>query len=124
MRECYQDGVKNIEGLGELLGETKDEKSQMYLINNLNNIKNNFSCIYDKYQRYFKRIANDEKNDVNYEILSSTVDNINFYNRYGTLYKYLNDLYNGVENISKWDKSFLNDLLKGFEIKTSFSTIV
>ena len=124
MRERYQDGVKNIEGLGELLGETKDEKSQMYLINNLNNIKNNFSCIYDKYQRYFKRIANDEKNDVNYETLSSTVDNINFYNRYGTLYKYLNDLYNSVENISKRDKSFLNDLLKGFEIKTSFSTIV
>ena len=124
MRERYQDGVKNIEGLGELLGETKDEKSQMYLINNLNNIKNNFSCIYDKYQRYFKRIANDEKNDVNYETLSSTVDNINFYNRYGTLYKYLNDLYNSMENISKRDKSFLNDLLKGFEIKTSFSTIV
>ena len=38
--------------------ENKDEKSQMYLENNLNKkiIKNNFPDIYDKYQRFFKNI--------------------------------------------------------------------
>ena len=38
--------------------ESKDEKSQIYLENNLNKIKNNFPDIYDKYQRLFKYIAN------------------------------------------------------------------
>ena len=41
--------------------ESKDEKSQIYLENNLNKIKNNFPDIYDKYQRFFKYIANKEK---------------------------------------------------------------
>ena len=47
-RELYQDGIEGMKGLklpGEI--ESKDEKSQMYLENNLNKIKNNFS---DKYQ--------------------------------------------------------------------------
>ena len=58
----------------------------MYLERNISKIKNNSSDIYDKYQRFLKYIANGEKNDVNYEILSSKVDDINFYDRYGTLY--------------------------------------
>ena len=60
-RELYQDGIKNVDGLDKLLGETKDEKSQMYLINNLDKIKNSFSNIYNKYQRFLSYIANEEK---------------------------------------------------------------
>ena len=48
VRELYQDGIKNIEGLDKLLGGTKYEKSQMYIENNLNKIKNNFHNIYIK----------------------------------------------------------------------------
>ena len=61
-RELYQDGIEGIKGL-KLPGEkeSKDEKSQIYLENNLSKIKNNFSDIYDKYQRFFKYIANKEK---------------------------------------------------------------
>ena len=54
-REFYQDGIKGMKGLklpGEI--ESKDEKSQIYLENSLNKIKNNFSDIYDKYQRFFQ----------------------------------------------------------------------
>ena len=32
--------------------ESKDEKQQIYLENNLNKIKNNFPNIYDKYKRF------------------------------------------------------------------------
>ena len=51
-----------MEGL-KLLAEieSKDEKSQMYLKNNLNKIKNNFLDIYDKYQRFSEHIADEEK---------------------------------------------------------------
>ena len=73
--------------------EIKDQISQMYLENNLSKIKNNIPDIYDKYQRFFKYIANKEKDNIDYEILSSKVDNINFYDRYNTLYNYLNDLF-------------------------------
>ena len=61
-RELYQDGIEGMKGLklpGEI--ESKDEKSQLYLENNLNKIKNNFSVIYEKYQRFSKYIANKEK---------------------------------------------------------------
>ena len=50
----------------------------MYLENNLNKIKNDFSDIYDRYQRFFSYVANKEKNDVDYELLSIKVDDINF----------------------------------------------
>ena len=33
--------------------ESKDEKCQTYLENNLKEIKNNFPDIYDKYQMFF-----------------------------------------------------------------------
>ena len=52
-RELYQDGIEGMKGLklpGEI--ESKDEKSQMYLKNNLNKIRNNFPKIYNKYQRF------------------------------------------------------------------------
>ena len=62
----------------------------MYLENNHNKIRNNISGIDDKYQRFFKYIANKEKDNIDYEILSSKVDDINFYARYNTLYNYLN----------------------------------
>ena len=61
-RWLYQDGIEDIEGLklpGEI--ESKDEKSQIYLENDLNKPKIFFSDIYDKYQRFFKYIANKEK---------------------------------------------------------------
>ena len=51
-RELYQDGIEGMKGLklpGEI--ESKDEKSQIYLENNLNKIKNNFPDFYEKYQR-------------------------------------------------------------------------
>ena len=51
----------------------------MYLQNNLNKIKNNFSDIYDKYLRFFKYISNEEKNNTDYEILSIKVEGINFF---------------------------------------------
>ena len=52
-RELYQDGTEDMKSLklsGEI--ESKDGKSQMYLENNLDKIQNNFSNIYDKYQRF------------------------------------------------------------------------
>ena len=73
-RELYQDGIEGMKGLklpGEI--ESKDEKSQMYLENNLNKIKNNIPDIYDKYQRFFKYIANKEKDNIDYKILLSKV---------------------------------------------------
>ena len=81
----------------------------MYLENNLNKIKNNFSDIYDKYQRSFKYTANKEKNNIDYKLLSSKTDNFNFYDRYNTLYNYLNyfsklsvrEIFKGENNIEK-----------------------
>ena len=60
--ECdlYQGSIEGMECLklpAEI--ESKDEKSQMYLKNNLN--KNNFLDIYDKYQRFSEHIADEEK---------------------------------------------------------------
>ena len=80
--------MKGFKLPGEI--ESKDDKSEIYLENNLNKIKNNFLDIYDKYQRLFKYIANKEKDNIDYETLSSKVDDINFYDRYNTLYNYLN----------------------------------
>ena len=61
--------------------ETKDEKSQIYLENKLNKIKNKFSDIHNKYLMFFQYIANKEKENINYEILSNKVDGINFHDR-------------------------------------------
>ena len=123
-RELYQDGIEGMKGLklpGEI--ESKDEKSQMYLENNLNKIKNNIPDIYDKYQRFFKYIANKEKDNIDYEILSSKVDDINFYDRYNTLYNYLNYFSKlSAEEISIKNKSFLEDLSKGFKLKSVYTT--
>ena len=67
-RELYQDG--GIDGMKGLILpdeiEIRDKKSQMYLENNLNKIKNNIPYIYDKYQMFFKYIANKEKDNINY----------------------------------------------------------
>ena len=50
---------------------------------------------------FFKYIANKEKDNINYEILSYKFDDINFYDRYNTLYNYLNYFSkNSVEEIS------------------------
>ena len=92
----------------------------MYLENNLNKIKNNFPNIYDKYQKFFKYIANKEKDNINYEILSSKVDNINFYK---VLYNYLiYSLRSSAEEISIKDKAFLKDLSKWFQLKSAYIT--
>ena len=123
-RELYQDEIEGMKGLklpGEI--ESKDEKSQLYLENNLNKIKNSFSDIYDKYQRFSKYIAKKEKNKIDYEILSSKVDDINFYDRYNTLYNYLNYFFNfSVEETLTKNKSLLKDLLKGFKLKSVYTT--
>ena len=49
----------------------------------------------------FKYIVNKEKDNIDYEIISYKVDNINFYDRYNTLHNYLNYFYkpNNVEEI-------------------------
>ena len=88
-RELYQDEIEGMKGRklpAEI--ESKDEKSQIYLENNLNKIKNNFPDTYDTYQRFFKCIANKEKNNIDYEILLSKVDDTNFCDRYNVLYNY------------------------------------
>ena len=92
----------------------------MYLENNLNKIKNNFPDIYNKYQKFFKYIANKEKDNINYEILSSKVDHINFHK---TLCNYLNYLLDSsAEETSIKDKLFLKDLSKGPKRKSAYST--
>ena len=90
VRELYQDGIKNIEGLDKLLGGTKDEKSQMYIENNLNKIKNNFPNIYIKGLLSILLIG--KKNNTDCEILSVKVEVFNFLDRHGTLHEYLNHL--------------------------------
>ena len=117
--ELYQEEIESVKGLklpGEI--ESKDEKSQIYLENNLNKIKNNFSDIYDKYQRFFKYIANEEKSNMDYEILS--IKGVNLLDRYGTLYDYLN--YFSAEEISTKNKSFLENLSKEFKPKSVYTT--
>ena len=123
-RKLYQNGIEGMKGLkepGEI--ESKDEKSQMYLENNLNKIKNSFPNIYDKYQRFFKYIANKEENGVDYKILLSKVHDINFYDRYNTSYNYLNYFSKlSAEEISIKSNSFLKDLSKGFKFKSVYTT--
>ena len=120
VRELYQDGIEGMKVLklpDEI--ESKDEKFQIYLENNLNKIKNNFPDIYNKYQRLFKYIVNKEKDNIDYEILSYKVDNINFYDRYNTLYNYLSYFFKfSAEEISLKNKSFLEDLSKGYQHKS------
>ena len=106
--------------------EIKDEKSQMYSENDLNKIKNNFpDDIFDKYQKFFEYIANKEKENTDYEILSSKVDDINFYDRYNTFCNYLNyfsKLKFSVGKISIKNESFLKDLSKGFKLESVYTT--
>ena len=59
----------------------------------------------------FKYIANKEKNNSDCKILSSKFDDINFYDRYNTLYNYLNHFFkHSAEEISIKNKLFLEDL--------------
>ena len=86
-RDINQGSIEGMKGL-KLPGETesKDEESQMYLKNNLNQIKNFFFFdIYDKYQRFFDHITDEEKRSIDYKTLSFKVKGINFFNNYGTL---------------------------------------
>ena len=86
-RELYQDS--GIEGMKLILPgaiESKDEKFQMYLKNNLQEIKNNFPDIYDKYRTFFQYFANKEKNILTTKYFH-LVD-INFFDGYNTLYNY------------------------------------
>ena len=88
-RDINQGSIEGMKGL-KLPGETesKDEESQMYLKNNLNQIKNFFFFdIYDKYQRFFDHITDEEKKSIDYKTLSFKVKGINFFNNYGTLYE-------------------------------------
>ena len=72
---------------------------------------------------FFKYIANKEKYNINYKIILSKVDNINLYYRYDTLYNYLNYLFQfSAEKASVENKTFLKDLLKGFKLKSTYTT--
>ena len=117
--ELYQDG--GIEGMKGLFDEIEinDERSQMYLENNLNEIKNEFSDIQNKYPRFSQHIADKEKESINYEILPNKVDGINFYDKYHTLYNYLSEF--NLEKTSIKDKLFLEDLSKGFNLKKGYT---
>ena len=100
--------------------ESKDQKCQMYLENKF---KNNFLNIYDKYQKFFKCIANKEKDNIDYKILSSKVDDVNCYDRYNKLYNLLSYVSKfSVDEISVKNKSFLEDLSKGFKLKSVYIT--
>ena len=104
--------------------ESKDEESQMYLKNNLNQIKIFFFFdIYDKYQRFFDHITDEEKKSIDYKTLSFKVKGINFFNNYGTLYEQLNQLLESeAAEASKKVKSFLEDPSKGFKFKATYAT--
>ena len=91
--------------------ESKDEKSQMYLENNFNKIRNNFPNIDDTYQRFFKHTADNEKNSIDYNMLSSKVKGINFFCL----------LEPGAEETSKKDKSFLEGPSKVCNLKKAFA---
>ena len=91
----------------------------MYLENNLHKIKNKFFDLHNKYPRFLQYIDNKEKENINYEILSNKVDDINFYDKYNTLYNYLSE-YN-LEKTSIKDKLFLEALLKGFNLKKGYT---
>ena len=94
----------------------------MYLENNLHEIKYNFLDIHNKYPSFFKYIAKKEKKNIDQEILSSKVDDINFYHGYNTLYGYFFKVNNNVEEISIKNNSFFEDLLKGFKFKSAYIT--
>ena len=71
---------------------------------------------------FFKYIANEGKNNIDQKILSSKVDDINFFDRYNTLYNYLNDLFeSGAEESSIKNKTFLKDLSKWFKLKSVYT---
>ena len=91
----------------------------MYLESNLNKIKNKFFDIHNKYPRFLQYIANKENENINYEILSNKVDNINSYDKYNTLYSYLSEF--NLEKTSIKDKLFLEALLKGFNLKKGYT---
>ena len=91
----------------------------MYLESNLNKIKNKFFDIHNKYPRFLQYIANKEKENINYEILSNKVDGINSYDKYNTLYNYLSEF--NLEKTSIKDKLFLEALLKGFNLKKGYT---
>ena len=55
---------------------------------------------------------------INYEILSYKVDDINFYDKYNTLYNYLNYFFNfNVEETLIKNQSFLKIYQKGLSLK-------
>ena len=64
-------------------------------------------------------IANKEKENIDYEKLSFKVGDINFYDRYNTLYSYLSKLDTTESSIK--NKSLLEDLLKGFKLKSVYT---
>ena len=58
-----------------------------------------------------------KKKSIAYEMVLSKVKGIDFFDRYDTLYNYLDHLLEpGAEEISKKDQSFLEDLSEVFKI--------
>ena len=71
----------------------------------------------------FKYIADKEKDNIDNKILSSKVEDINFYDRYNTLYNYLNYFpMLIVGTISIKNEVFSKDLSKGFKLKSAYNT--
>ena len=64
-----------------------------------------------------------KKDNLDFEILSSKVDDISFYDRYNTLCNYLNYFFKlSIREISIKNKPFSKDLSKGFNLKSVYNT--
>ena len=99
--------------------ESKDENIKCIQKTILTKLKITFLIFIINIKGFFSLLLI-KKNIINYEILSSKADNIIFYDRYNTLYNYFSKL--SAEESSIKNKSFLEDLWKGFKLKSVYTT--
>ena len=99
--------------------ESKDENIKCIQKTILTKLKITFLIFIINIKGFFSLLLI-KKNIINYEILSSKADNIIFYDRYNTLYNYFSKL--SAEESSIKNKSFLEDLSKGFKLKSVYTT--
>ena len=88
----------------------------------LTKLKTIFPIFLINMKDFYKYIADEEKDNIDYEILSFKVDDINFYDRYNTLYNCLNYFSKlSTGKISIKNELFLNDLSKVFKLKSAYN---
>ena len=123
-RELYQDGIEGMKGL-KYLAKQKVKIKNLKCIQKtiLKKLKIIFPIFLRNIKGFFKYIADKERDNIDYEILSFKVDNINFYDRYNTLYNYLNYFSKlSTGKISIKNELFLKNLSKGFKVKKAYNT--